>query len=473
MVKVTAILAFCTILLLGDMETVAQSSSGKPNIIVFIADDAGMDFGAYGNQKIKTPNIDQLAAGGLLCENAFLTTSQCSPTRTSILSGQFAHTIGTEDLHFPLDENTKLVPYYLQQEGYYTGLLMKQHLGKNGNRQFDFVKESSDNEAPDLFRQFLTSAGEKPFFAWVAFHDPHKPYGGEGGAEKVHNPKDVIVPPYMVDAKATREELALYYDEIHRMDRNIGAILQELEKRGIKDNTFIAFLSDNGMPFPRGKATLYDFGMKTPLIIQWPGKVDKGVRYDKLVSVIDLAPTILDIAGIEKPAQMYGRSIKPVFTDQSVAGREYIFGERNWHDTDEHMRAIRSDRYKLIINGYPELLFPITGDYFRSGAWYDLLDMKKKGKLNRFQEAIFEFPRAQAEFYDLENDPYEVNNLIDDPKHIETAFQMSKILQQWEKETNDHPPFKKRRSDFIDRKSAFFFNHGRHADFKNFGYWDE
>lgn len=466
---------FFTILFILLMSSIWSSAQHRnlPNILIFIADDAGMDFVCYGNNFIKTPHIDRLAAEGMVCNRAFLTTSQCSPSRTSILSGQFAHTIGTEDLHTGLNDKVKLVPWYLKQKGYYSGLLMKQHLGKNGNDQFDYVREGNDNEALHLFRGFLDEASEQPFFAWVAFHDPHRPYGGKRGARPVHSGEQVIVPPYFVDTPETRDEIALYYDEIHRMDQNVGSILGELKKRGLRKNTLVIFLSDNGMPFPRGKATAYDFGIRTPFVMQWEGHITAGTRYDGLVSVIDLAPTLLDVAGIVTPEDMYGQSIRPVFTDQSLPGRDLIFAERNWHDTDEHIRCVRSGRYKLIVNGYPELLFPITGDYSKSPTWRALQKGKKEGTLNRFQTAIFEFPRYQVELYDVQNDPWEVDNLIDLEEFQSIALELNAALQQWEKETDDYPPFRKRRSDFIDRKSGFFFNFGFHRDYENYGYRDE
>lgn len=460
------------LILINGFNAISQENANPPNILIFIADDAGMDFGCYGNSDIRTPNIDKLSGSGLKFNKAFLTTAQCSPSRTSILAGQFAHTIGTEDLHTGLPDHVKILPSYLKDKGYYTGMLMKQHLGKNGNKQFDHVKDGHDDKAPELFKEFLAKTNGKPFFAWVAFHDPHRPYGGAQGAVRVHDPSEVKVSPYFKDTENTRREISQYYDEIHRMDRNIGAILEELEKQKLRNNTLVIFLSDNGMPFPRNKATSYDSGIHTPLIMQWDGHITEGAVYDNLVSVIDLAPTILDIAGIQKPANMYGRSVKEVFTNQSVKGRKYIFSERNWHDTDEHMRSVRSDRYKLIINAYPELLFPITGDYSHSATWRDLLKAKKESSLNKYQAAIFEFPRYQVELYDLENDPYEIHNLIDLEEYQELASKMNAELQKWEKETKDYPPFKKRRSDFIDRKSGFFFNFGFHRDYKNYGYWD-
>lgn len=460
-----------------DLASLTVESANPPNIIVFIADDAGMDFGCYGNKLIKTPNIDQLANDGLVFQKAFLTSSQFSPTRTSILSGQFAHTIGSEDLHHPMNEGTKLLPYYLKQQGYFTGILMKGHLGNigvsEGTRQFDHIGEGRDNQAPGLFNEFLDRANDRPFFAWVAFFDPHRPYGGEDGAKKVHDPDSVIVPPYLVNTKGTREDLALYYDEIHRVDTNIGTILLELDKRDLRKNTLIIFLSDNGMPFPRCKGSAYDYGIKTPLIIQWEGKATQNAHYSGLVSVIDLAPTILDVAGVEKPDEMYGHSIQATFNDQSAEGRKYIFAERNWHNTDAHIRCARSEKYKLIVNGYPELLYPIIGDYVGTGTWNDLLEAKAKHGLDKYQKQLFEYPRYKVELYDLENDPYEVDNLIDKKEYLPIATELNNKLLDWEDKTNDYSPHKKRRDDTIDRRSAFFYNLRDAFDYNVNGYWDE
>ena len=471
-----AIILFIAFALFGNVSK-AQSLSKQPNIVFFIADDAGMDFGCYGNEFIKTPNIDKLAKEGLLCSNAFLTSPQCSPSRTSILSGMFAHTIGSEDLHHPMSPGTKLLPYYLKQKGYYTGLLMKKHLGpigeSEGTKQFDHIGNGRDDIAPQLFREFLDKTNNKPFFAWVAFFDPHRPYGDKNGVKKFHDPDSVVVPPYMVNKEETRKDIAQYYDEIHRMDYNVGEMLKELEKRNLRDNTLIIFLSDNGMPFPRCKGTLYDYGIKTPLIFQWKGKVNVGATYDSLLSVIDLAPTILDVADIKKPKQMYGESIKEIFKDQMMKGREYVFSERNWHDTDAHIRGIRTERYSLIVNGYPELLYPIIGDYSKAGSWQDLLHAQGNNELNNFQKQLFEFPRYKVEFYDLKNDPYEVHNLIMKKDYNAIATELSNTLMKWEDETNDYPSYMKRREDNVDRKSGFFFNRTHPFQSKGFIYWDK
>jgi arylsulfatase A-like enzyme len=185
-----------------------------PNIVVFIADDAGMEYGCYGDTAAHTPNIDALASQGVRFTKAFLTSPQCSPSRTSMLSGQFAHTIGTEDLHTGIDSTTVLVPDYLKEAGYFSGLMLKGHIGKYGMAQFDWYDEGfwpdwvRDNTWHDKalgnFNTFLDQAGDRPFFLWVGFVDPHRPYrieDGQGGrAPAVNEPGQVSVPPYLVDS---------------------------------------------------------------------------------------------------------------------------------------------------------------------------------------------------------------------------------------------------------------------------------
>lgn len=444
-----------------------RSENTKPNIIVFIADDAGLDFGCYGNKGIKTPNIDKIAKNGLRCDNAYLTAPQCSPSRTSILSGRFAHTIGTEDLHETLDNVTKIIPYYLQNEGYYTGLMLKSHIGKNGMNQFNWYDNGGvdwnngtwKNKVLQNFQDFLVKSENKPFFLWLAFIDPHRPYADSlNGAPKIHRADDVSVPKFLVDNQETKEELALYYDEIHRMDKHIGIILQELENKGLAKNTLVIFLSDNGFPFPRGKATLYDVGIHTPLILKWEDHITPGSVYNNLLSVIDIAPTLLEAAGSPIPQEMYGKSFSKIFHDQTTAGSKYVFSERNWHDTEANMRSIRSDKYKLILNSEADLNlpFPITGDYWKSTAWISLLDGRSNHSLNDGQQRIFEFPRPGIEFYDLKNDPYELVNLNCNSKYFGIIQQMMVELTKWRKATKDID--NKKKADIVDRNIGLMIN---------------
>ena len=470
------------ILIFIQLTLLSQENSEKPNIVVFIADDAGMDFGCYGNDAISTPNIDKLAAEGLTCTNAFLTSPQCSPSRTSMLSGQFAHTIGTEDLHTRINDTTKLAPFYLKKAGYYTGFMKKGHFGENGLAQFDWhdinlhTSKGWYRNAVNYFEEFVQASSTQPFFLWVGFTDPHRPYAEEHSAEdrapKVNDPKDVIIPPYLVDSEVTRGDLADYYDEITRMDNHIGGMVEVLRKKNLLDNTIIIFLSDNGMPFPRAKGTLYDSGIKTPLIFYWKDKIESNTTFDGLVSTIDLIPTILELANVNRPIHMYGNSIQNIFYDQSIDGRDHIFAERNWHNADEHMRAIRTSDHLLILNSYIELPHGTPTDLSSSPSWFELMKGRDNGTLTSAQEWLFITPRYAVELYDVKNDHYQVNNLSGREEYLNTGKNLIRTLVQWMQETRDHPPNERRKHDVVDRISGYPIANGPQRDFyKN--YWSE
>lgn len=429
----------------------AEKDAAPPNILVFLADDVSwQDFGCYGNDGIRTPNIDLLAKEGLRFTHAFLTTSSCSPTRISVLTGKYPHATGAEDLHMPLPADQKFVPTYLKQKGYFTGHMRKTHYGPNGNKQFDWYSKNFD------FAQFLDKCGRRPFFMWVGFSDAHRPYK-KGALDPPHDPAKVKVPPYLADTPQTRADLALYYDEIGRMDVNIGRMLAELRKRGRLDNTLVVFFADNGMPFPRAKGTAYDSGIGTPLVVRWPTSIKSGSVHRDLASVIDLAPTFLDVAGIEKPADMQGRSLLPILKDPTKSGRQMIFAERNWHNCDEHLRTVRTQRYKLIRNAYLNVPYGNPADCSRCPSWHSLLDWKSAGKLSAAQTGLFRVPRPRLELYDLEKDPWETVNLAASAEHAAVVKELETDLNRWRKTTGDFPETKRRRGDNTNRTTGVKF----------------
>ena len=414
------ILAFHPLIILADENRTERS---EPNFLILIADDAGMDFGCYGNSFIRTPNIDKLAESGLRCDKTFLTSPQCSPSRISILSGQYPHTTRTEDLHTVLPEGVAFITSYLREKGYFNGHNGKTHWGPNGDKQFDWYSQQFND-----FDKFLESAKNKPFFFWTGFHDPHRSYQ-PGAISKPHNPQEVKVRAHLIDDEKTRKDIALYYDEIGRMDSVIGAYIEILKKEKLLKDTYIIFFSDNGAPFPREKGTLYDAGIQTPFIISGP-EVPKGEIYDGLMSIIDLAPTILELAEIEKPDQMPGISFTPLLMGNFTLAPEYIFSERNWHDCDEHMRSIRTDQYKLILNAYTELPHGTAADLSNSLSWFSLLKTKDEGKLTDEQLLIFEVPRPAVELYDLINDPNEWKNLAKDNEYQEVINSLKQYIPE-------------------------------------------
>ena len=435
----------------------SQGPVRPPNILVLVADDLGWrDLGSYGNRGIRTPNLDRLAGSGLRVIHAYGTTPQCSPSRISTLTGKYAHTTRTEDLHVPLPEDQRLLPSYLENAGYFTGLMAKTHIGPNGERQFRWYSPKLSEALP----AFLDSAGTRPFFLWVGFHDPHRPYQ-RGAIPHPHTPDRVSVPPYLVDTPETRADLALYYDEISRMDAEVGRMLAELGRRKLREETLVVFFSDNGAPFPREKGTLYDPGTRTPLIISWPDVVRAGTVYDRgLVSTIDLAPTLLDVAGAARPKDMQGQSIRELLArPDSFAGRAFVFSERNWHDCDEHQRAVRSRRFRLIrTDAYTDLPLCITADIGGSPSFRSLRARAAAHRLTPAQRRLFESPRARLEFYDLERDPWELRNVAGDSQYAKQVAELADVLQQWIESSDDFPAAYRVRDDNTDRITGILFS---------------
>ncbi len=433
-------------------------SPPRPNVVLIIADDLGWeDSGAFGNHSVKTPNIDRLARAGMRFDRAFVTASSCSPSRSSILTGRYPHNTGAEELHQPLPPDQIGFAEKLRSAGYWTAAAGKWHLGTDAKRRFDLVREAN----PAGFqlsnpKQSMTAPGtsavksgcdqwvkvlqdrpkERPFFLWLAALDPHRDY--EPGSIPVpHRPHDAVIPPYLPDTPEVRKDLALYYDEISRLDGYVGDVLGELDRQGIAGNTLVLFLSDNGRPFPRCKTTLYDSGIKTPLIARWPGHIKPESRCERLVSTIDIAPTILRLAGVEPGTSFQGRDFSPLFTDPTAKVRDMILAERNWHDYLAQGRCVRSERFKYIRNNdAPNPLTP-PADAVRSLTFVAMRGLRDLGKLTPAQTACFIHPRPVEELYDLDEDPHELINLANDPTHAAALRELRQALSKWGRETDD------------------------------------
>ncbi len=437
----TRSVSLCCLFLLS-----ALAAAQPWNFVVFIADDQGDgDLGCYGNRFIKTPNVDRLATEGLRFDNAFLTISSCSPSRSSILTGRYPHSTHAEDLHDPLPADQKTIARYLRSEGYYCASIGKWHLGDSERRNWHQVIECLGAETAEQAVQVLRDVpGEQAFFLWVASTDPHRPYQLDTIAQP-HRPEDVIVPPYLPDHPKIRKELALYYDEISRFDQCVGAVRRALEESGRLEHTVIVYLSDNGMPFPRAKTTLYDSGIRTPLIVRWPGKVRPGSVQRNLFSVVDLSPTLLAIAGVEQES-MQGHDMTAMWLDSDAVGRDVVFAEANWHDFEKFTRAARTSQYKLIRNYYWDVPLWNSVDSINSMTWQGLMEVRQAGKLTAAQKFLFQPQRPFEEFYDLRSDPHELHNVVNDPKHAAALAQLRTELDNWRVDTIDTMP-KQRRSD--------------------------
>jgi arylsulfatase A-like enzyme len=275
---------------------VADGATAPANIILIIADDlAADDLGCYGHPSLKTPNIDRLAREGMRFTRAFVTTSSCSPSRCSMLTGKYPHSTGAERLHQPLPAEQSTFVEALGRQGYWTAAAGKWHLGEPAKQRFDLVlgaspigqKPTDASGCGQWLAAFEQRPADKPFFLWLASFDPHRPYENLG--EHAPGPDAVRLPPYLPDAPEVRRDMADYYGEIERLDRYVGGVLDALDRSELNKNTLVVLLSDNGRPFPREKVYLFDSGIRTPLLMRFPEHVhDSRRRGDLARSVAQL-----------------------------------------------------------------------------------------------------------------------------------------------------------------------------------------
>jgi arylsulfatase A-like enzyme len=419
------------------------SQQSAPNIVYIIADDIGWnDLGCYGNDVVKTPNIDKLAAGGIKFTNAYLTASSCSPSRNSIITGRYPHNMGAPELHMPLPEDQVPFPLLLKEAGYYTVQAGKFHFGNSVKRAFDQayeLKEAGSGGEERWVKCLQECPKEKPFFAWFAAMDAHRPWQADDFMI-THNPADILVPPYLVDAPATRQDLASYYNEIARFDHYVGKVVEELDRQDILGNTLIMVMSDNGRPFPGSKTRVYDRGMKTPLIVHWPARIAQPAVCHSLVSAIDIAPTCLAAASVGIIPAIMGESFLPLLDDPQREFRQYIFAEHNWHDYEAHERMVRTKRHLFLVNARPLADQRGPADSNRSPSFQDLQEQRDKGMLTAAQSDIFISPRPRTELYDHIHDPRQLVNVAALPQYAEVQRELEQVLMRWMKETKDEVP---------------------------------
>lgn len=434
------------------------TDASQPNIVFIIADDlAWDDIGAYGHPHIRTPNLDRMAANGMRFNQAFLTTSSCSPSRSSIITGQYPHNTDAEQLHWPLPAAQITFVEKLKAAGYWTAQAGKWHLGDAVKDRFDEIREvgtigfqlsadgkdlppEGDGSGSENWLSLLRDRPEdQPFFLWLAAVDPHRPYE-PGIIDQPHTVDEVVVPPYMPDVPEVREDLALYYDEISRLDSYVGRVLDELERQSVSENTLVLFISDNGRPFQRDKTTLLDGGIKTPWIVQWPAVVQPGSVSNSLVSSVDIAPTFLHLAGLEAPSGFEGRGFEDMLRDPAFEIREYIYAEDHWHDHDDFSRAVRTKQFKYIRNFFPELANTPPADALTGAAFKATLEVKARGELTADQMVIFNAPRPEEELYDVVNDPFELENLAANPAYQNDLNAMQERMRAVREASGDTDP---------------------------------
>jgi len=420
----------------------------QPNILFLLSDDHSYPYlSCYGDPNVKTPVLQQLAAEGMKFHRFFTAAPQCVPSRAAYLTGRspvaaritrFSSALAREEITFP-EMLRKDAGYYAgvcgrsyhldgsgQRSGSAVAELMTQHQMRTFQDRFDYVKTGSDTEAVQQAAEFLQSCPEgKPFCLWVNFSDPH--HAWTAPAELRPDPATLTLPAHWPDLPGMRKQFADYCAEVNRVDQTVGKVLNLLKDRGLEDNTIVVFAGDNGAALPHGKGSLYDPGSNVPFIVRWPGVVAPGRESRDLLSGEDLAPTLLEAAGLRVPERMSGKSFLPLLKQQeSWTPREYVFVERGPHGSApvtvnisssgyDLSRAVRSDRYKFIYNCTPWIPYSPV-DSAGGAAWTEMKQAFVDGTLpENLKATYFTNPRPVYEFYDLETDPSELNNLSGKP----------------------------------------------------------
>lgn len=425
----------------------AQGAGAPPNILFLVSDDHSTDgLGCYGNPAIRTPHLDRLAARGMRFEHSYVASPQCSPNRSAIFTGCTPHTTGTSRLHTPMPPWEWTFLDALKARGYHLGAYRKVHQGKGFDAKWDF--QAGAREPFATF--FEKRPKDRPFFLQVGFTDPHRPYK-PGAFSPPHDRAKVQVPPFLPDTPEVREDLGLYYDHIARMDAECGQIFDLLERHGAAENTLTLFAGDNGMPFPRAKGTLYEPGIRVPMLAAWPGRIEPGTVRRELISHVDFAPTLTEAAGAAAGAKVQGRSFLGLLTGGAYRAREAVFSERNWHDQFDPMRAVRTERYKLIFNAAPHFPYRPALDIADGLAWKSLVSMAGRRAMKPEHRLMFEPNRPVLELYDLKEDPEEFHNLAASKAHADVLEEMKQRLGRWMEETYDFLPPAGERSEGLSR----------------------
>ena len=439
---------------------------GRPNILLILGDDwAWPHASCLGTPGIQTPTFDRLAREGVLFRNAHVAAPSCSPSRASILTGQWHWRLEQgANLHSFIPAKFAVYPDLLEKAGYFVGLTGKGY-GPGSN-----LGRSRNAAGPDFksFDAFLSARPkDKPFCFWLGSKFPHRPYTPGGGAKSGIDPAKVVVPPYLPDNDPVRGDICDYYLASQMFDQQAGEAVAALEKAGELDNTLIVMTGDNGWPFPRCKATCYDTGTHQPLAVRWGAKVKGGRVVEDFVSLADLAPTFVEAAGLTVPAEMSARSFLNVLLadkggqvdparDHVLTGmeRHFVDGRRDGErrNLGYPMRTIITRDFHYIRNfrperwpgGDPPAGKPPGFEVFARNTGVGFADVDagpaKAWMATHPGEAGYQraFGKRRArELYDLHKDPFELKNLADDPAFAETVKDLDGRLMGELKATGD------------------------------------
>jgi arylsulfatase A-like enzyme len=448
-----------TLLMLACVAPLAaqENSDERPNILLCISDDQSWPHAsAYGDRVVKTPCFDQVAKEGVLFHHAYCASPSCTPSRSAILTGQQIWRLGQGGQLFgTLPKEHPTYTELLEQAGYHVGFMAKGWAPGNikaGGREND-----PTGKAFRSFQEFLDANQEnKPWCFWFGSRDPHRGYKKGSGSASGMDSDQVATPSVMPDVPEVREDICDYYFEIQRFDHEVGVILESVQAAGQMENTLVVITSDNGMPFPRAKATLYDLGVRMPLAISWKSKIPGEREISDFVSLTDLAPTFLEAAGVAIPEEMTGRSLINMLSSsesgQIEIDRDCVYAARERHawcrieGTGYPSRMIRMHDYLYIRNYKPDRWPSGSARIVTNEGQYGDVDASptKDYMLANAEDGLgrtlFELSfgkRPGEELYDCVNDPFQMNNLAEDPAYVDVKRELAQRLTQYLQETGD------------------------------------
>lgn len=428
-----------------------------PNILLFHADDMNwMDCEPYGNKDVITPSISRLAEEGICLDNMHTSTAMCSPSRQQLYTGLYPVRSGAYPNHSMVHFGVKSLCHHFGDLGYRVALIGKVHHNPFEAFPFEFLggRHHDSGEGTDIYldrMKPIIEQDDNPFFMIVSTNQPHSPWNR--GDKDMYDENELDVPDYMVDCKETRNSLSRYYAEITYADSLLGRCLQFLEDAGKEENTIVVFTSEQGSSFPFAKWTCYDLGLKTSFIVRWPGKIREGLRKDALTQYIDVVPTLLEATG-QDPNEFKtgikdyqgnegfdGKSFLDILTGEKDKHRDYVFGIHTTRGIYSGsvcypIRSVRSKKYKYILN------LNSNSDFFnlvttRSHGIYQKWLQESAGDNERYQYVSRYLHRPKEELYDIISDPYELNNLADDPAYEAVKQELAAELYGWMKRQGD------------------------------------
>jgi len=429
----------------------------RPNIVMYISDDHGLDFlGCYGNKDIQTPNIDALAKEGMLFSNMFAASPTCAPSRSVLWTGLHSARNGCMGNHTVCRDDITSLPTYLNRLGYRVVLTNKYHarprevfcfeyidagLPRNPANPRKYRREGLNIRAIDEFlAKHSKDRPDTPLCLILADNSPHVTWE----PNKTYDPAKLRLPPYIVDTELTRRAMANYYQDITTMDKRVGEARTMLKKYGFEDNTLFIYTSDQGSEWPHSKWTVYDTGIHVPFIAVWPGKIKPRSACDAMVSFVDITPTFIDIANGQPPGGLDGKSFLDVLLGKTKTFRECIYAS---HTRDGNMnvfpqRGVRDSRYKYILNLRPENTWTthftkVPGiPESHKQVWDTWVEKAGTDPQAAKLLDIIEHHPAE-ELYDLQIDPYELNNIAGKPEARSILNKTQRRLKTWMLSQND------------------------------------